>query len=187
MNVYAYIALIPALVYISCNQPAAEVVSLTVPVDSLYQVDIPSNLKPGYDMHAYASLQYYDTLQNFYLLGIEDHKQNLGDIKRKRLKIKGYYDFVESTVLEKADSFQIEADQQMILAADLTMKSSDYYVLSRINQTSLDLFYRIAVYENEDYFFQLVFWLPYEGYCREMPWIDEVTESFTFIGEVSGS
>ncbi|MDX2250033.1 MAG: hypothetical protein SF052_24835 [Bacteroidia bacterium] len=132
-------------------------------------------------MHAYASLQYYDTIQNFYLLGIEDAKQNLGDIKRKRLKLKGYYEFVEGTVLEKADSFQIETEQEFQLPPDLSVKASDYYVLSKLEEGSIDLFYRIAVYENESYFFQLVFWMPYEGYCSQLEWIETVTQSFTFI------
>lgn len=181
MNVYVYIALLPTLTLISCNKSVSPVQHHTIPIDSLYQVDIPSNLQPGYDMHAYASLQYYDTIQNFYLLGIEDAKQNLGDIKRKRLKLKGYYEFVEGTVLEKADSFQIESDQEFTLPNDIAIKAGDYFVTSKLEAESIELFYRIAVYENENYFFQLVFWMPYKGYCDEIGWVDLVTQSFSFI------
>ncbi|MEZ4772465.1 MAG: hypothetical protein R3D00_04720 [Bacteroidia bacterium] len=169
------------MILLSCNKSVSPVQHHTIPIDSLYQVVIPANLQPGYDMHAYASLQYYDTIQNFYLLGIEDAKQNLGDIKRKRLKLKGYYEFVEGTVLEKADSFQIESDQELKLPGGIVVKSGDYYVASKLEQESIELFYRIAVYENENYFFQLVFWMPYKGYCNEIEWVDDVTQSFSFI------
>ena len=49
-----------------------------VPIDSLYSVSIPNNLKPGYDMHDYASLQYYDSELDFYVVGLDDAKENLG-------------------------------------------------------------------------------------------------------------
>ncbi|MEZ4828952.1 MAG: hypothetical protein R3C61_22100 [Bacteroidia bacterium] len=182
MNGYVYIALLPVIALFFMQTTGLPVEHHTIPIDSLYEVDLPTNLQPGYDMHAYASLQYYDTLQNFYLLGIEDAKQNLGDIKRKRLKLRGYYAFVEGTVLEKADSFQMESDQEIKLQSEISVKAGDYYVTSRVEEEEIELFYRIAVYESDDFFFQLVFWMPYPDYCQQMPWVESVTQSFRFIG-----
>ncbi|MCB0835213.1 MAG: hypothetical protein KDE26_12390 [Bacteroidetes bacterium] len=187
MNRYAYIVFVVALATVSCNQPPPPVERVSVPIDSLYQLDLPSNLQPGYDMHDYASLQYYDTVMDFYLLGIEDAKQNLGEIKRKRLKLRGYYEFVETAVLENAETYYKVADQEVSLSDKLKVKSGDYYFKNKQGSGKYDLFYRIAVFENDDYFFQMVFWLPYENHCEQMTWIDTITNSFTFIDDKTGA
>jgi hypothetical protein len=187
VNRYTYIVIVVTLATVSCKQPPPPVERVSVPIDSLYQVDMPSNLQPGYDMHDYASLQYYDTNMDFYLLGIEDAKQNLGEIKRKRLKLRGYFEFVETAVLENAEEHYRVADQEMTLNPKLKVKSGDYYVKSKQGTEKLDLFYRIAVFENDDYFFQMVFWLPYEKHCEQMNWIDTITNSFTFIDDGLGA
>ena len=187
MNFYAYVVLVPALAVLSCNQPPPPVERVSVPIDSLYQVDMPSNLQPGYDMHDYASLQYYDTSMDFYLLGIEDAKRNLGEIKRMRLKLRGYYEFVESSVLERVGAYELVAGQEIQLSKDLKVKSGDYYVTSDIEEGGYELFYRIAVFENDSYFYQMIFWLPYDLHCEQMNWIDTITNSFTFIDDKLGA
>ena len=137
-------------------------------------------------MHAYASLQYYDTLSGFYVLGIEDAKDNLGDIKRKRLKLHSYFAFVEHTVFQRVDSMILESEQLFSLDKELEVFAGDYQTLSK-DWGSYPIFYRIAVFESPEYFFQLVTWMPYEIHCDLMPWIDTMTTSFRFLSPASSN
>ena len=172
------------LLLISCCacEDTAEVFDLqTVSIDELYRIDLPAQLKSGYDMHDYASLQYYDTLRNLYVIGIEDAKENLGQIKRRRLKQKSYFKFVESTVFSDVDSLVLETEQDYDLGPDLKLKAGDYFAMSQ-NWGDVPVFYRIAVYENYDYFFQLVIWMPYQDHCHELDtWTDSTMRSFSFL------
>lgn len=166
----------------ACQDAPEPVVRNTFVYDSLYRIDLPSNLYQGYDMHDYASLQYYDTLRGFYVLGIEDAKDNLGEIKRMRLKLHSYFAFVEHTVFRHVDSMSLVSEQLFSTAKDLEVLASDYYTItSQSNPTPI--YYRIAVFESQEYFFQLVVWMPYDIHCDLMPWIDRMTSSFRFLSE----
>ena len=137
-------------------------------------------------MHDYASLQYYDTIQELFVLGIEDAKENLGQIKRRRLKLKGYYKYVENTVFDKVDSLYTETEQYIRLREDLSLSAGDYFAQSKVwGQEAA--FYRIAIYESADHFFQLVLWMPYENHCQEVPWMDSTLRSFNFITPDAGN
>ncbi|RMG72552.1 MAG: hypothetical protein D6722_05240 [Bacteroidetes bacterium] len=178
MKPHAYIAL--CIACLSCQQAPPPITLETVTIDSLYAIDLPSNLQPGYDMHDYASLQYYDMETGFYVLGLEDTKEKLGDIKRKRLKLPGYFRFVENTVFERADSVGRVGFQSYVNDYGVPLRLGDYYVEGE-NWARLPLFYRIAVYENDTYYFQLVIWMPEEGHCERFTWVDTITRSFRFL------
>ena len=134
-------------------------------------------------MHDYASLQYYDTLTEYYVIGIEDAKENLGQIKRRRLKLKGYYKFVENTVFSKVDTLLLETEQVIQLTDNLRVRAGDYYAQSK-DWGPNPIFYRIAIYENENFFFQLVSWRPYQGHCEQMKQLDSTLRSFAYIPEL---
>ena len=148
--------------------------------DSMYVMKVPSFMQPGFDMHPFASLQYYDTTSQFYVLGMEDAKENLGAIKRRRLKLKGYFNYMETTTLERMDSFVNEAGFRDTLPQGLVVQSNDYFAVSSADQ-GVPLYYRIAAYENDEFFYQLVIWMPYETHCPRMTWIDSITRSLEFL------
>ncbi len=158
-----------------------------VTIANLYAVDLPTTFEMGFDMHEYAQLQYYDLEHSIFLLGIEDAKENLGDIKRRRLKLRGYFTFVEDIVMEAADTSLIEASAQMSLPGteQRPARFCDYWV-GQYEGTDIPLFYRIAVYESPDYFFQLVFWMPYENHCQYYPTIEKISQSFTLLPGAMG-
>ncbi|GEM_PF-2381384 len=180
MKQHIYIALLISFWFCACKE-ARIVESITVNVDQLYTVELPNNLRPGFDMHDYASLQHYDTSTDFYVIGIEDAKSNLGEIKRKRLKLRGYYNFVENTVFSRADSIQLIAEQSFKTAEGIKTRIGDYYVNSRYWGAPYDLFYRIAVYESKEYFFQIVTWMPFDLYCERYDWIELISYSFKLV------
>ena len=180
MKQHIYIVLFLSIFGCACQQPQI-VEAETVIVDQLYSVDLPNNLKPGFDMHDYAGLQHYDTSTDFYVIGIEDAKDNLGAIKRRRLKLKNYYSFVENTVFSRADSTQLIADQKFTTDQGIKSQVGDYFVSSQNWGAPYRLFYRIAVYESDDYFFQIVIWMPYDLYCERYKWIEGISNSFQLL------
>jgi len=147
-----------------------------------YTIELPAYLRAGYDMHEYANLQYYNLEKSIFLLGIEDAKDNLGDIKRKRLKVGGYFAFVEDNVLEKNDTTSQESIEHFTPHGKTARSArvGDYYVSSK-ELDAIPIYYRVVVYESEDLFLQLVIWMPYEQHCDMRPMVDRITRSVTFL------
>lgn len=182
MNRHAYVILIVTISGLACNQQARQIQATTLTIDNLYRIDLPDNLAPGYEMHDYASLQYYDTEVLFYVIGLEDPKENLGEIKRKQLKIDGYYDHLQRSAFEHIDSVRQIASARFTNPHGIRIQYGDYFTSGK-NLAQMDLFYRICVCENEDYFYQLVIWMPFDSYCDRIDWIDMISSSLHFIGE----
>ena len=174
-----YIAIALAVLGLSCDR-SAPVEAVKVEIDGLYSVELPVNLKPGYNMHPYAGLQYYDEAAGFYVMCVDDMKENLGPVRRHRIRIKGYYNFVELTVFERADSISLIAQDNFVLDG-LHVKTGDYYVSSEYWGDVYAFFYRIAVYESADYFFQLVMYMPFEDRERQVKSVDRITQSFRLL------
>lgn len=166
---------------VACSSPAPPPQMVQVASqDSLYVVNVPSFMQPGFDMHPFASLQYYDTVSQFFVLGMEDAKENLGAIKRRRLRLKGYFNYMETTALERVDSFMFESGFRDTLPQGLIVQGQDYFALNSL-LSDLPLFYRISVYENDEYFYQMVIWMPYESHCEKIAWVDSMTRSVEFL------
>lgn len=153
----------------------------TIPIDRLYSVELPDNLRPGYDMHDYAGLQYYDAATDFYVIGLDDSKNNFGKIQRQRLKIKNYFEFAERTAFEHVDSTYQTSTQEFVTSQGLKAKAADYFVQDPKMAENLPIFYRVCVFENEDHFFQLMIWMPYDVHCERYDWIEMITHSFKVI------
>ncbi len=181
MKRYLHIALGVTVFVVCCNSPSKGPDSRVVEVDELYSVEIPHGLTPSYDMHDYAGLQYSDPEHSLYIIGIFDNKADLGDITRQRLKLDGYYKFVEKTVLTYADSVIHDGSTKFSLENNLQGQTGDYEVMSKQNGKSFHLFYQIVVFESENYFFQFVIWMPYENHSTYSDQINEFIYSFQLI------
>ena len=190
MNTRVSIVLIPVVMILSCQQPRQTMSELSkIEVDSLYTISLPTVLRPGNDMHDYASLQYYDPKTDFYVMGMDDFKENFGALKRRRLRLRAYYRFVEKTAFESVDSLQ-ELSTSRYTRRGLHVQSGDYFVKTRYFDVSYDLFYRIAVYESDTHFFQLLIWMPFGDHCDILEVVDSITNSFelsTYDSQIANS
>jgi hypothetical protein len=165
----------------ACKPEPAPLAWQTVLVDSLYALRMPQQIQRVSDMHDYASLQAYAPEDEFYVLGIEDAKEKLGAVQRRRLKLEGYHSFLLNTVFERVDSSQLIAAEARQLAPGLDLICGDYYAYSQ-SWGGVPLLYRIAAYESPSYYLQLVIWLPYENACERQAWMDSLTYSLRFVG-----
>jgi hypothetical protein len=180
VNRHIYVVFLVVVSGLGCNSTSPPTRRITIPIDSLYRIDLPSNLKPGYEMHDYASLQYYDLKNQFYVIGLEDSKENLGEIKRKQLKIDGYYDHLQRSAFEHMDSVRLVGTEEYINEYGIHIYSGDYQAFAK-SLNDLGLFYRICVLEHPNYFYQLVIWMPYQEYCERISWVDMISSSLRFI------
>lgn len=173
------------LVVISaCESPPPPPVKWhTITMDNQYRIELPDYLVAGYDMHEYAKLQYYSLEKEIFLLGIEDAKTNFGAIKRRRLRLSGYFAYVEDMVLQKADTSTQEGIERFTLSEPpgIASKVGDYYMENDSTHESPPLYYRIAVFESESLFLQLVFWMPYDQQCEMRSVVDRITRSLVFL------
>ena len=168
MRTGASIILILAITQVGCNFQTNSNQNMspqTVSIDSLYEVSIPGNLQRSVDMHDYATLQFLDPTLDFYVLGLENSKEEIMAQRRHALKLRAYFRFVERTVFEPADSsFQMSSEKYE--QNGLRIQTGDYYAKVPYRQQDYDLFYHIAVYEGKSYYFQLVIWMPYGNHCE---------------------
>lgn len=153
---------------------------MPVEISGLYKIDLPTNLKPGYDIHDFASLQYYDVDEQMYVIGIEDAKKNFGKITLKRIDVEDYFKFVEKVVFQPADSLA-DLGRQNFVTDDVHAELGDFYARMPLRGKTYELFYRVAVYESRSHFFQLIVWTPFDKREEAMGWIDAITASFELI------
>ncbi|MDX1908379.1 MAG: hypothetical protein SF053_15185 [Bacteroidia bacterium] len=176
----AYPLLLLVALGAACRTPEVPVSWVDVSADSVFTLRLPDRLTAAQDMHEYASIQYYDPLTDFYVLGIEDAKANLGEIKRRRLRLAGYYTFVENIVFETVDTFAPLSAELLRVRPGIEAQVGDYYAYHAA-WGETPLYYRLAVYESTHYYFQLVIWTPFEGACDRVAWMDSITYSLDFM------
>ena len=181
MKAFIRFVIVISLILPACNSSSKSGSFQTIEVNRLYRINLPQSFRPARDMHDFAELQYYDTQGTCYVIGIEDSKQKLSEVIQQRLKLDLYYDFVENIVLDKADSSYAKAFQEFETVQGLRVKAGDYYAKSEYWEKKHELFYRVAVYESDTYFFQLVSWMPYESHSSRLSMLDSVFHSFVLV------
>lgn len=145
-------------------------------VSGVFSVSLPANMQPKNDMHEYAPIQFADERTDFYALGIDDPKKKLGELMRENMTLKAYYGFVETTVFSSADT-AIQVNNQTFSHNNVQAYYGDYRVKATLKNKQYDLYYRIAVYESQHHYFQLVLWLPESEYEQHKATLDDITRS----------
>lgn len=152
----------------------------TVEVNQQFSLQLPASMTPSKDMHATAILQYADTDSNLYVLGIEDAKENFGEINKKEVSIEDYFKFTESGISEGAtDKQQLSVVRRK--TKDFNVLEGDYDIKTLFQGREHNLHYRIAVYETKQYFYQIVVWKPMNPACLHVEQMDSITHSFQLI------
>lgn len=153
----------------------------TVPVSNLYSIDLPSKLVSRNDMHESAGLQYYDLASDFYIIGMEEAKDNVKAVKSD-IKMDDYYKMVEDTITSGA-IYKRFIQGQKAKGDGFNLKAGDYQIVKDLRGKEYHLLYRIAVIESKKYFIQLVMYMPYSDSCNVFPKMDTITNSFKILQE----
>jgi hypothetical protein len=132
----------------------------TVTVKDLFSVDIPTALTETYDLNEEASLQYENISDEYYVIAIDENKQEFFDAinegasedemitEEEILDIYGYLQFTTfATDDQYFDTKDIEVNGLKAQQLDITSTFED-----------LGIFYRMACYEGEENLYFVVVW-----------------------------
>jgi hypothetical protein len=130
--------------------------SREIDVQGLFAVAIPGNLVPCNELHDFAPLQYADERGGYFLVGIQEAKQDIAHLKVK-YQLADYASFVENTIGSAFDTLHVAARDTMEVNG-LRCQTADLYASITDPQSPLEVYYHLSVFESQDHFYQLIGW-----------------------------
>ncbi|MEM0998897.1 MAG: hypothetical protein AAGN35_17695 [Bacteroidota bacterium] len=128
----------------------------SVVVNEQFRLDIPASMQATNELHDFASLQYADEQNGFFLIGIVEPKEDLENLQLY-YSIEDYADFVQRTVGGGLDTFNITTTHAHVVNGYLC-NSADLFGAIRTDEGPLEVYYRVTVMESPTYFYQLIGW-----------------------------
>ena len=148
--VLALLALLSA-----CNRGGMEPARI-VEVEGKFSVAIPSNFVPCNDLHDFAPLQYADERGGYFLVGIQEAKQDIAQLQVK-YQLGDYANFVENTIGSAFDTMHVSQRDTMEING-LRCQTSDLYAAITEGPAPLEVYYHLSVFESDNHFYQLIGW-----------------------------
>lgn len=131
-----------------------------VEVDGYFSIQLPKNLEPSAQLHDFASLQYGSDKAGFYVVGLQESKEDISGIHLK-YTVEDYIHFVEQTLKGRLDTSFSDPpmlfSQNGLNAAEMDMKGMIFG-----GEEPVEIAYKIAVFESPSHFYQLTLWTDYE-------------------------
>ncbi len=132
----------------------------TINTDQKYSLELPSYLQKGTDLHDDASLQYQNLLKEFYIVVIEDNKEDLNNLIDENeiadlysKDFTGYSDLLVEGFKENPDvGFDGKFTEWKIGTLD-----AKYFKLSA-QVEGLDVFYHYTLIEGKNTYYQVMQW-----------------------------
>ena len=114
MRKVVYLFALALLVLLSACSRDQMLPPRTVEVEGSYSISIPANFKPCNDLHDFATLQYADEREGYFLIGIEEPKSSMETLKVE-YSLADYSNFVETTVGGVYDSMLVTARDTLMV------------------------------------------------------------------------
>ena len=156
MRKVVYLFALALLVLLSACSRDQMLPPRTVEVEGSYSISIPANFKPCNDLHDFATLQYADEREGYFLIGIEEPKSSMENLKVE-YSLADYSDFVETTVGGVYDSMLVTA-RDTLMVNGIRCQTADLLTYIQSDEAPLEVYYRLAVFESENRFYQLIGW-----------------------------
>ena len=128
----------------------------SVVVDEQFKMDLPSTMQPTNELHDFATLQYADEDNGFFLIGIAEPKEDLENLQLY-YSLEDYADFVQRTVGGGLDTFNVATSHSQVINGYNCM-SADLFGAISTEEEPLEVYYRVTVMESPTYFYQLIGW-----------------------------
>lgn len=149
------IALLLLVLLSACNRgnmkPTRE-----VDVEGQFAIDIPSNLLPCNDLHEFAPLQYADERGGYFLVGIQESKEEIATLQEK-YELGDYANFVENTIGSAFDTMHV-SQRDTLEINGMRCHTADLYAAITDEQSPLEVYYHLSIFESKSHFYQLIGW-----------------------------
>jgi hypothetical protein len=127
-----------------------------VNVENQFVLSIPANLKPCKELHPFAPLQYADEEGGYFLMGIDEPKEEMENLQL-HYNLGDYAYFVESTIGGAYDTIHI-SNRDTLEVNGLNCHTADLYVALASDTAPMEVYYHLAVFESQTHFYQLIGW-----------------------------
>jgi|GEM_PF-2322531 len=147
-----------------------------VVVADKYQLRIPETMQQSNELHDFARLQYADEQKGFFLIGIDESKNELSNLQLF-YELEDYSHFVTRTVSDGLDTANVSATTSQSVNG-LSCISTDLFGAMTSNEEPLEVYYRLMVMESQSNFYQVIAWTARSRYESFRPIADEIECSF---------
>lgn len=138
----------------SCEE-SKNVETITVP--NKYTVELPDYLSKAHDLHDDASLQYQNALKEFYVVIIDEPKQDFFNIAKTTedfpADFEGYHQILKSGLEESIQKIEISESKDLQING---LKAKTFSLTGEIE--AIPVYYDVAYIEGKDRFYQIVTW-----------------------------
>ena len=168
-------ALVVALLLGSCSGNE-KVTFKEITVPDAYTLSVPASMEQSNELHDFARLQYSDERKGFFLIGIDEAKEEL-DRLQLYYGIEDYAHFVTRTVSNGLDTANVTGQNQFEVNG-LPLISTDLFGAMHHDGKGLEVYYRLMVLESDRNFYQLIAWTARDKYEIFHPIADQIECSF---------
>jgi len=152
----------------------------TVKVNELFSVEIPTSLSETYDLNEEASLQYENIAEEYYVIAIDENKQeffeviNDGATEDEMIteeEILDIYSYIQFTTFATDDQYFETKDIEVN-----GLKAQELDIISTFED--FGIFYRMACYEGEENLYFVVVWTMEDSKDEHDASMQKIIESF---------
>lgn len=140
-------------ILLSCDSKEVQ----TVTIKNKYTLQLPGFLSKATDLHEDASLQYQNALREFYVVVIDEPKQDFYNIAETTedfpADFEGYHQILRSGLEEAIEDIDIAPTKDTQING---LKAKTFSLTGNIE--TIPVFYEIAYIEGKDRFYQIVTW-----------------------------
>lgn len=140
-------------VLLSCDSKEVQ----TITIKNEYSLQLPDFLSKASDLHENASLQYQNTLREFYVVVIDEPKQDFYNIAETTedfpADFNGYHEILRSGLEEAIEDIDITPTKDTQING---LKAKTFSLTGQIE--TIPVYYEVAYVEGKNKFYQIVTW-----------------------------
>ena len=164
-------------ILLSCDSNEVQ----TVNIKNQYSLEVPDFLSEAHDLHDDASLQYQNALREFYVVVIDEPKQDFYDIASTTTDFpadfNGYHQILRSGLEESIQKIEITPSKDTQING---LKAKTFSLTGEIEK--IPVYYEVGYVEGKDRFYQVVIWTLKDNQQKYKTQMQKIISSFKETG-----
>ena len=181
MRILTTISILSLLLLSSCLG-GTDIDYKEIKVGDTYQLRIPESMQQSNELHDFAQLQYSDDKEGFFLIGINEPKD---DLNRLQLfyGLEEYAHFGTRTVSQGLDTVNVSSQSSQEING-IPCVSTDLFGAMTSGEVPIEVYYRLMVLESNKNFYQLIACSSRAKSPRFNSIVDEIECSFSELASI---